>query len=133
MLEGYANELWHRHHALLTKTACCAALCRFFAPTRTSLPSGFSLCCSCKLLTSTCCAALRHVLCPAPISPLRFFSVLFLQAAKLHASFVGGSMTLLPLVPDRPARTLLPLVLQVFVTFTPLCRHALHRAVPASC
>jgi hypothetical protein len=33
----------------------------------------------------------------------RFFSVLFLRAAKLHASFGGGSMTLLPLVPGRPA------------------------------
>jgi hypothetical protein len=32
-----------------------------------------------------------------------FFSVLFLRAAKLHAAFGGGSMTLLPLVPGRPA------------------------------
>lgn len=36
--------------------------------------------------------------------PLRsFFSILFLRAAKLHAAFGGGSMTLLPLVPGRPA------------------------------
>lgn len=33
----------------------------------------------------------------------RFFSILFLRAAKLHSSFGGGSMTLLPLVPGRPA------------------------------
>eukprot|EP00775_Hariotina_reticulata_P002752 gene2752-3047_t len=32
-----------------------------------------------------------------------FFSILFLRAAKLHSSFGGGSMTLLPLVPGRPA------------------------------
>eukprot|EP00882_Tetradesmus_deserticola_P005439 GHRQ01005723.1.p1 GENE.GHRQ01005723.1~~GHRQ01005723.1.p1 ORF type:complete len:668 (+),score=308.35 GHRQ01005723.1:398-2401(+) len=32
-----------------------------------------------------------------------FFSVLFLRAAKMHAAFGGGSMTLLPLVPGRPA------------------------------
>lgn len=33
----------------------------------------------------------------------RFFSILFLRAAKLHSAFGGGSMTLLPLVPGRPA------------------------------
>lgn len=33
----------------------------------------------------------------------RFFSILFLRAAKLHSSFGGGSMSLLPLVPGRPA------------------------------
>eukprot|EP00878_Enallax_costatus_P010679 GHUV01011155.1.p1 GENE.GHUV01011155.1~~GHUV01011155.1.p1 ORF type:complete len:682 (+),score=208.59 GHUV01011155.1:600-2645(+) len=32
-----------------------------------------------------------------------FFSILFLRAAKLHSSFGGGSMSLLPLVPGRPA------------------------------
>lgn len=35
--------------------------------------------------------------------PCRFFSILFLRAAKLHSAFGGGSMTLLPLVPGRPA------------------------------
>jgi hypothetical protein len=33
----------------------------------------------------------------------RFFSILFLRAAKLHSAFGGGSMSLLPLVPGRPA------------------------------
>lgn len=33
----------------------------------------------------------------------RYFSILFLRAAKLHSAFGGGSMTLLPLVPGRPA------------------------------
>lgn len=32
-----------------------------------------------------------------------FFSTLFMRAAKLHSAFGGGSMTLLPLVPGRPA------------------------------
>lgn len=39
----------------------------------------------------------------SPSSGCSFFSILFLRAAKLHSSFGGGSMSLLPLVPGRPA------------------------------
>lgn len=41
--------------------------------------------------------------CPCCCRCCRFFSILFLRAAKLHSAFGGGSMTLLPLVPGRPA------------------------------
>ena len=38
-----------------------------------------------------------------PPRPPSFFSTLFLRAAKIHRVKGGGSMTMLPLVPGRPA------------------------------
>lgn len=40
---------------------------------------------------------------PSPPHASRFFSTLFMRAAKMSRARGGGSMTLLPLVPGRPA------------------------------
>lgn len=70
--------------------------------TQPHLPTAFSLfpaVCFPARLAACLAACLLLPACPCD----RFFSILFLRAAKLHSAFGGGSMTLLPLVPGRPA------------------------------
>jgi hypothetical protein len=52
---------------------------------------------------SDCTLLSAHRCLPLLPTHRSFFSILFLRAAKLHSAFGGGSMTLLPLVPGRPA------------------------------
>jgi hypothetical protein len=52
---------------------------------------------------SVCLQLILCLCCRRCCCPVRYFSILFLRAAKLHSAFGGGSMTLLPLVPGRAA------------------------------